>query len=84
VAQLTFGEFQGSDVDITFVQQAFSLLVATLGLSGFALVLALVEQAFLESLEGNVKARRFPAALRRRRGGARGRTSYLSARVGGQ
>ena len=53
VAQLAYGEF--NSVDVTFLQQAFSLTVATIGLSAFALVLALVEQAFLESLEGNVK-----------------------------
>lgn len=35
--------------------QIFSVLVATGGFLGFALVLALVEQAFLETLEGNVR-----------------------------
>jgi hypothetical protein len=35
--------------------QLFSVLVATGGFLGFALVLALVEQAFLEVLEGNVR-----------------------------
>ena len=35
--------------------QVFSLVVATGGFLGFALVLALVEQAFLEGLEGNVR-----------------------------
>jgi hypothetical protein len=35
--------------------QLFSILVATGGFLGFALVLALVEQGFLEILEGNVR-----------------------------
>eukprot|EP00892_Ulva_mutabilis_P004075 jgi/Ulvmu1/2039/UM120_0035.1 len=50
--KLVFGEFGD---DAAFPLQLFSLCVATIGFLAFALVLALVEQAFLEGLEENVR-----------------------------
>eukprot|EP01026_Neomeris_dumetosa_P011386 TRINITY_DN140928_c0_g1_i1.p2 TRINITY_DN140928_c0_g1~~TRINITY_DN140928_c0_g1_i1.p2 ORF type:complete len:119 (+),score=7.28 TRINITY_DN140928_c0_g1_i1:180-536(+) len=51
---LTFGQ-QFPEGNVSFQDQVFSVIVVTIGLGAFALVLALVEQVFMELLEKNVR-----------------------------
>eukprot|EP01025_Chloroclados_australasicus_P037823 TRINITY_DN38681_c0_g2_i3.p1 TRINITY_DN38681_c0_g2~~TRINITY_DN38681_c0_g2_i3.p1 ORF type:complete len:744 (+),score=121.86 TRINITY_DN38681_c0_g2_i3:179-2410(+) len=54
VMVLTFGQ-QFPEGDVSIQDQVFSVFVVTIGLGAFALVLALVEQVFMEFLEKNVQ-----------------------------